>query len=53
MSNTERQYVKLARILLDMGRAARSLLERESCEDGKRRFVARKQFKFGPHTTQS
>lgn len=33
-----------------MGRAAKSLLERETCEDGKRRFVARKQFKFGPRT---
>jgi diacylglycerol O-acyltransferase len=50
VSNTVRQYVKLARILPDMGRAAKSLLERETDEQGKRRFVARKQFKFGPRT---
>ena len=50
VSNTVRQYVKLARILPDMRRAAKSLLERETCADGKRRFVARKQFKFGPRT---
>ncbi|HSH90597.1 MAG TPA: wax ester/triacylglycerol synthase family O-acyltransferase [Ramlibacter sp.] len=50
ISNTVTQYVKLARMLPDMGRAAKSLLERETDEDGKRRFVARKQFKFGPRT---
>jgi diacylglycerol O-acyltransferase len=50
LSNTVRQYVKLARILPDMGRAVKSLLEREDDENGKRRFVVRKQFKFGPRT---
>jgi WS/DGAT/MGAT family acyltransferase len=50
LSNSVGQYVKLARILPDMGRAAKSLLKRETGEDGKRRFVARKQFKFGPRT---
>ena len=42
---------KLARILPDIGRAGKSLLERENCEDGTRRFVARKQFKSLHHTT--
>jgi diacylglycerol O-acyltransferase len=50
LSNTARQYVKLARVLPDMGRAAKSLLKCETDEEGKRRLVARKQFKFGPRT---
>ncbi len=50
LSNTLRQYVKLARILPDMGRAAKSLLRRETDDDGKRRFVVRKQFRLGPRT---
>ncbi|MEO7392910.1 MAG: wax ester/triacylglycerol synthase family O-acyltransferase [Ramlibacter sp.] len=50
LSNTVRQYIKLARVLPDMGRAARSLFKRETDEDGNRRFVARKQFRFGPRT---
>jgi WS/DGAT/MGAT family acyltransferase len=50
LSNTVTQYVKLARMLPDMGRAAKSLLKREDDGTGKRRFVARKQFKFGPRT---
>lgn len=50
LSNTVRQYVKLARMLPEMGSAAKSLLKRETLENGKKRFVAAKQFKLGPRT---
>lgn len=50
LTNTVQQYVKLAKILPDMGRAAVSLLRREKDEDGKRRFVVLKQLRFGPKT---
>jgi diacylglycerol O-acyltransferase len=50
ISNTVRQYIKLAKLLPEMGSAAKSLLKREQDATGKKRFVARKQFNFGPRT---
>jgi diacylglycerol O-acyltransferase len=50
ISNTVTQYVKLAKLVPEMGRAAKSLLKREDDAQGKRRFVALKQLKLGPRT---